>query len=248
MKPDDDAATVTQLLDDSESAFKTLLAQSLQAAVAQPAPLGVSYDDWTTLTAQIGSYAGCITDAKDLVHVNEYYEKAWKVLLDALITGLRSMADGQTEVLAHLAKAAEYSELAMPAQAQTEYNAAREGWKAPAGREERLTVAGGAQESLLAVSFPRLRTDATAEPTKQYVLSTQSELYKGMRRFQMWATFFVGAVAIVLGLSTLWVPNTGWGSAGDVIAALIWGAGLSGASFAGVSSLMQQFGLSKSAP
>jgi hypothetical protein len=62
-----------------------------------------------------------------------------------------------------------------------------------------------------------------------------------MNRWDFAATAAIAAVASVMGLMTLWNVNPTWGSAADMWVALLWGLGLHGVTFTGLSALTDRF-------
>jgi len=64
-------------------------------------------------------------------------------------------------------------------------------------------------------------------------------------RYDSLADAALGAVAVLIGLQILWVPNLAWGGVNDYIIAVLWGLGLhqvGSTSFSGIAGLRSVFG------
>jgi hypothetical protein len=70
---------------------------------------------------------------------------------------------------------------------------------------------------------PDLLTD---EGRKPRAIPNQSELTQSIRTTELMVLLLSALFATLLGLSLLYVPNETWGSIGDLIVAVLWGAGI----------------------
>ncbi|MEK6327851.1 MAG: hypothetical protein AABM66_10095 [Actinomycetota bacterium] len=231
--------------DDAEAAYKKALKGWLGAATSKLEQLakedapGVSTGAKAGLAGKLAEAQGEINNADDPDGAWRAFEAAYRGYLEMLIEGLRGEAETRwgedvairKQILAPLARAqdaltkrelrrarAEYSD------AQRLYNADVEKM-APAGAKPEPGLGGGQPAAIAAP--PTMDPPATARlRDAPAVLLPSAMLTKRLGRLEWVLSLLAAVPAALLGVFVLYDPSATWGTANDLVAAVLWSFGL----------------------
>jgi len=232
--------------DDADAAYNEALQGWLRAAtskleqLAQEDAPGVSPTAKAELAEELADAHAQINNADDPEDKWRAFAAAYRRYLQVLIDGLRNEAEERwgadeqvrKQILAALAlaEAAHASERLGPARAeysvaQKLYNAEIE--KAAAEGAEAEPGLGGAPLTAAVGAPPIIGPPATARlRDAPAVLLASATLTKRLGRLEWVLSLLAAFPAALLGMFVLYDPNAAWGTANDLVAAVLWSFGL----------------------
>lgn len=258
------------LIAKARQAYVVVLADEMQNQISGAAPIGYTAAEWQPLAAEMTRLLRLAKNDIDADRAWSEYDAARRLYFRYAIEGLSREKDSierQVDAVKQLnanspqAAAAGVS-LASAARAiaqaqsdatsnldaafQSISDADRALRQASAQIQNGVAVMGAVQNFLdffNARSIPALAPGAPPAAVAPIAApqALQVALVRSSYRWDLFITALVALLAVLLGMKALWFGNHTWGGAQDYTIAVLWGMGLHGFSFDGVSGLAQKF-------
>lgn len=210
-------------------------------------------DDWPARQTAILEEARKIDRTRSLAEADAHLDAAYALLLKALIAGLDSIPPSK-DVKQLLATATRSVNEGLLIAAKTWYDKAVDQYNkevAERAEAQEATRAKDGATGLLGTDGPEPDSTAvekpapgappygTPSPGPATTLPTgrASQLARTLKRNRLAAAVIIGVVATVVGFGLLYGDSQTWGTQKDMVAAFVWGLGLSGATYAGVAGV-----------
>jgi hypothetical protein len=240
-------------------AWLNALGEELAALVPPDPPNGFDPERWSALRRAVTGYTAALGDADEQAAVAAY-RAGYGAYLSGLAGELALQADataetfpGAREVAEQARNAAAAAEEGRLAAAWSHYEEAKRAFdglveEALGVSRSRRSIEGVPAASPAAAAAAPAETDlpeasqTTLPAPAGSALPSLADLNRRLARVDWTITILVGAAAVALGVFLLWQPDSSWGEAEDILAAILWGLGLhqvGNEAFAGLGGLTE---------